>query len=283
MPDDEDVGEPVVSVADAAPLIAAPGGTTFGIAVHEVLERVDFTSPTLPADMEDLVAAVSRRSGLELDVAATAAGLRAVVDTPLGELFDGRPLAAFSTTDRLAELTFDLTFGSARIAAADIGKVLSTTLDGTDPLADYGHHLASALAVTELAGWLTGSIDAVFRVGTTDPRFVVVDYKSNRLHDRRCDRPARRVPTRPARRGDDAQSLPAAGPAVLRRPAPLPPLAARGRVLPGAPPRRRRLPVRARDDRRGHAHAGRRDLWRVLVAPAHGDDRRPRSVAAGSS
>ncbi len=181
---DEDVGEPVVSVADAAPLIAAPGGTTFGIAVHEVLERVDFTSPTLHADIQDLVASVSRRSGLELDVAATAAGLRAVVDTPLGELFDGRPLAAFSTTDRLAELTFDLTFGSARIAAADIGKVLSTTLDGTDPLADYGHHLASALAVTELAGWLTGSIDAVFRVGTTDPRFVVVDYKSNRLHDR---------------------------------------------------------------------------------------------------
>jgi exodeoxyribonuclease V beta subunit len=38
--------------------------------------------------------------------------------------------------------------------------------------------------VTELAGWLTGSIDAVFRVGPTDPRYVVVDYKSNRLHDR---------------------------------------------------------------------------------------------------
>jgi exodeoxyribonuclease V beta subunit len=180
---DEDVGESVVSVGDAAPLVAAPGGTTFGIAVHEVLERVDFTSPTLGGDIEDLVAAVSRRSGLELDVAATAKGLRAVVDTPLGELFDGRPLAEFSDADRLAELTFDLTFGSARIAAADIGKVLSTTLDATDHLSDYGHHLTSALAVTELAGWLTGSIDAVFRVGTTAPRFVVVDYKSNRLHD----------------------------------------------------------------------------------------------------
>ena len=47
----------------------------------------------------------------------------------------------------------------------------------------YGDELVTALAVTELAGWLTGSIDAVFRVGAGEPRFVVVDYKSNRLHE----------------------------------------------------------------------------------------------------
>ncbi len=67
--------------------------------------------------------------------------------------------------------------------AAQIGAVLAGTLAPDDPLRPYGDELASALAVTELAGWLTGSIDAVFRVGDGEPRFVVVDYKSNRLHE----------------------------------------------------------------------------------------------------
>ncbi|HET9548134.1 MAG TPA: PD-(D/E)XK nuclease family protein, partial [Desertimonas sp.] len=168
----------------ALPLGRAPGGTTFGIAVHQVLEMVDLTSPTLADDMAERVGEVSRRSGLMLDVPATTTGLLSVVDTPLGEQFDHRPLRSFAASDRLAELAFDLSFESNRVAAADIGKVLATTLDPADPLLEYGHHLASALAVTELAGWLTGSIDAVFRVGTADHRFVVVDYKSNRLHRR---------------------------------------------------------------------------------------------------
>ncbi len=174
----------VVAPPGVLPLGSAPGGTTFGIAVHQVLEMVDLTSPTLADDMAERVGEVSRRSGLMLDVPTTTTGLLAVVDTPLGEQFDHRPLRSFAAADRLAELAFDLSFESNRVAAADIGKVLATTLDPADPLLEYGHDLASALAVTELAGWLTGSIDAVFRVGTADHRFVVVDYKSNRLHRR---------------------------------------------------------------------------------------------------
>ena len=177
-----DQPNPDAVAAAAIPLGAAPGGTTFGIAVHEVLERVDFQSAVLSDDVAEHVAAASRRSGLELDVAATSAGLMAVIETPLGRLFDGCSLADLSADDRLAELTFDLTFGPTRVAAAAIGAVLSTTLPADDPLHEYGQQLSSALAVTELAGWLTGSIDAVFRVGSPQPRFVVVDYKSNRLH-----------------------------------------------------------------------------------------------------
>jgi exodeoxyribonuclease V beta subunit len=179
----EQAAAPVAAATRTIPLGDAPGGTTFGIAVHEVLERVDFASPSLSGDIAEHVAAASRRSGLPLDVPTTTAGLIAVVDTPLGELFDRRPLRDFPASDRLAELTFDLTFDAVRVSAADIGKVLATTLDPADPLGNYGQHLAAELAVTELAGWLTGPIDAVFRVGDVDPRFVVVDYKSNRLHD----------------------------------------------------------------------------------------------------
>ena len=52
-----------------------------------------------------------------------------------------------------------------------------------DPLVGYPALLADpALAVQPLRGFLTGSIDAVFRVGDLrQPRFVVVDYKTNRL------------------------------------------------------------------------------------------------------
>jgi exodeoxyribonuclease V beta subunit len=159
------------------------GGTTFGITVHEVLERVDFMSPTLDTDLLDEVAAATRRAGLAVDVPAVAAGLLAAIDTPLGELFDRRRLRDFGTANRLAELAFDLTFDPTRVMAAEIGAVLTATLSGDDPLRAYGDELVSALAATELAGWLTGSIDAVFRVGRDAPRFVVVDYKTNRLHE----------------------------------------------------------------------------------------------------
>ena len=190
----DEVAEPaeVVAVADATnrtatigvelPLADAPAGTTFGIAVHEVLERLTFTSPTLPDDIGAEVARAARRLGLELDVPAIAAGIEAFVDTPLGELFDGRRLRDLAPVDRLTELKFDLTFDPGRVAAGDIGEVLADLLDPADPLRDYGKQLVAELADVELAGWLTGSLDAVFRVGVDTARFVVVDYKTNRLH-----------------------------------------------------------------------------------------------------
>jgi exodeoxyribonuclease V beta subunit len=173
----------VTAASPAVPLADVAGGTTFGITVHEVLERVDFTSPTLDDDLANEVAAATRRAGLVVDPAVVVAGLAAAIATPLGELFDGRRLRDLAATDRLPELTFDVTFDPARIIAAQIGTILSSTLEPDDPLRPYGAEIVSSLAVTELAGWLTGSIDAVFRVGGAEPRFVVVDYKSNRLHE----------------------------------------------------------------------------------------------------
>ena len=93
-----------------------------------------------------------------------------------------------------------------------------------------------------------------------------------RLQDelaRRARRAAQRLapPARRAGRRDGARPLRAAGAAVHGRAAPLPALAA-GRLRPGAPPRRRALPVRARDDRAGHAGGRRRALRRVRLAAA---------------
>jgi exodeoxyribonuclease V beta subunit len=171
------------NVSAAMPLIDVPGGTTFGTAVHEVLEAVDFRSPSVAGDIAELVGAAARRAGLVLDEPAVTAGLEAVIATPLGhDLFGGHRLGDFGRDDRLAELTFDLTFDAASVAVADVGEVLTATLDPDDPLRPYGGQLASTLASVELAGWLTGSIDAVFRAGGGEPRFIVVDYKTNRLH-----------------------------------------------------------------------------------------------------
>ena len=203
-------------------------------------------------DVAERVAAASRRSGLMLDVPATTAGLMAVDRHAARRAVRRSPArATFAPTDRLAELTFDLTFGPTRVAAADIGAVLSTTLDRRRPAARVRPR--SWPRRWRSPSWPGGSPARSTPCSASAPpttRFVVVDYKSNRLHRPRRRRSARRLPARSARRGDDPQPLPAAGGAVLRRPPPLPALAARIRLRPRTPPRWGRLPVRARHDRR---------------------------------
>jgi exodeoxyribonuclease V beta subunit len=61
----------------------------------------------------------------------------------------------------------------------DLGALLRRHLPAGDPLLPYADELAAPeLGEAVLRGYLTGSIDAVLRV---DGRFVVVDYKTNRL------------------------------------------------------------------------------------------------------
>ena len=62
--------------------------------------------------------------------------------------------------------------------------LLRRHLPSTDPLAGYVAELAEPnLADQALRGFLTGSIDAVLRVAEqeADPRYLVVDYKTNWL------------------------------------------------------------------------------------------------------
>ena len=147
-----------------------------------VFEQLDPTSPTRPADLAAAVETEARRAGLSVDAGVVAAGLDAAIRTPLGQQFGGRSLADLSPRDRLAELTFDLALRP--VPAGSIGTVLAAALDPGDPFRPYADDLAVALHPLELDGWLTGSIDAVFRV---DGRFVVVDYKTNRLPSYRPD------------------------------------------------------------------------------------------------
>lgn len=175
--------------ADVSPLGPLPGGTDFGTLVHAVLEHVDPQSGDLQQAVADAVTTWLDRLPLDgVPASELAAGLVAAFQTPLAPLADGRRLADFAARDRLAELDFELPMSATTANAATLADLAALLADpnltgGDRFAADYAQHLADSPVADEvLAGFLTGSIDAVLRFGADDdPRFVVVDYKTNRL------------------------------------------------------------------------------------------------------
>ncbi|MEZ0491033.1 UvrD-helicase domain-containing protein [Kineococcus sp. TBRC 1896] len=165
-----------------SPLAGLPAGTGFGTLVHAVLEGFDPAVPDRPAHL----AALAREQFAAPLAEPLAAALGPVVRTGLGPLADGRALADFAVADRLAELDFELPLagGDAAGPAAggrlgDLAGLLREHLRPGDPVHAYAGLLADpVLAAEVLRGYLTGSIDAVLRCGS---RFLVVDYKTNRL------------------------------------------------------------------------------------------------------
>lgn len=163
-----------------SPMNGLPFGAEFGTLVHGVLERIDTEAPDLAAEVRtrctDLVA--ETMSEADPDLLATA--LLDVLRTPLG--FGA--LADIRTRDRLCELEFELPLAGGDTPGADsagphrIAELLRTHLVPSDDFHDYADHLAT-LDDIPLRGYLTGSIDAVLRIA--GERFVVVDYKTNRL------------------------------------------------------------------------------------------------------
>ncbi|RZS86861.1 exodeoxyribonuclease V beta subunit [Motilibacter rhizosphaerae] len=158
-----------------SPWSELPGGTAFGTLVHAALED-------LSGDLRGVVTRAVGRYAPGLAPDGLVAALESSLATPL-DLAGGVPLAAFEGKDRLAELEFELP-----LAGGDDPGALEVLLERLAPL--WRRHVpggllsAYAAALAHLApppvrGYLTGSIDAVLRTG--DGRFVVVDYKTNRL------------------------------------------------------------------------------------------------------
>ena len=122
-----------------------------------------------------------------VDPILLAAALMAVIDTPLGPIGAHRPLRHVAKGDRLDELAFELPLvggdePTATLTVAAIGDLLRTWLPAGDPLVDYPDRLDDPALQADLHGYLAGSIDLVLRVrGDSHDRFVVVDYKTNRL------------------------------------------------------------------------------------------------------
>ncbi|CRK50457.1 RecBCD enzyme subunit RecB [Rhodococcus sp. RD6.2] len=173
-----------------SPMNGMPAGAAFGTLVHAVLEYVDTAADDLTAEVLQRCREEVTSGFADVDPDALAASLMPVLATPLGE---SHTLASIAPSDRLPELDFEFPLdhdarGSARGWAGD-DAAAEVTLDATvallrrhlpadDVLASYADDLAE-LGAVPLRGYLTGSIDAVLRL--PGPRFVVVDYKTNRI------------------------------------------------------------------------------------------------------
>jgi len=176
-----------------APLADLIAGAHVGDFVHQILQHVDPTAPDLHAEIAGVLAEFVAITPSRLDTDALVEGLVEALRSPLGEMFDGRRLADIAPTDRMAEIRFDFPLGSPsgdrrRATVSDVGRILVSTLPADDPQRAYAERLASGSLPVELAGFMQGSIDAVLRIDDRD-RFVVVDYKSNRLHQPESDDP----------------------------------------------------------------------------------------------
>lgn len=123
--------------------------------------------------------------------AQLAAMLTAAVQTPFGgpALFAEHRFVDFPANERMSEMPFDMAVAGIAegVLASDIGRVLKTQLRGDDPLEAYADRLSSREFDVPLAGLVSGTIHVVLRLPNQpadDPRLVIADYKTNRLHGR---------------------------------------------------------------------------------------------------
>lgn len=185
---DDEPEEPPLDVPDPqrpgipSPMNGLPGGAVFGTLVHAVLEIVDTSAADLAGELAACCEDVVARHLSPIDPNHLAEALLPVLRTPLGPL--GVALADIAPSDRLAELDFELPLAGGdsplpvTVTLDAVGDLLRRHLPADDPMLPYAD-LVRTLDPVPLRGYLTGSIDAVLR--TAGGRFVVVDYKTNRL------------------------------------------------------------------------------------------------------
>lgn len=202
---DADEAAAVITDIDAEPgpdvsgfsIAALPAGTAFGSVAHTIFERVAtgsaVTEADLRADARRVVQEVASARFLvphrDDFVAMISEALLTPFGGPAGALFRDHCFADFGPADRLAEMDFEMSLPklTAGVQARHVGMVLAGVLKKGDPLADYAKRLAGDDFDVPLAGLINGSIDAVLRLPgfpQDEPRLLIADYKTNRLHAR---------------------------------------------------------------------------------------------------
>jgi exodeoxyribonuclease V beta subunit len=165
-----------------------PMGAKFGTLVHAVLETADPFASDLAAELEAQIREHAVWWPVDVAPEVLATAMVPMHDTPLGPLAGGITLRQIGLRDRMREMDFEfpLAGGDLRAAAPEIrlshvGELLRNHLPKDDPMAPYADRLTGlALGTQALKGYLSGSVDAVLRIGD---RYVVVDYKTNWLGD----------------------------------------------------------------------------------------------------
>jgi exodeoxyribonuclease V beta subunit len=167
-----------------SPMRDLPVGVQFGTIVHRVLEATEFDAADLERELAEQLDRIRTRRRIDLDAAHAVDGLRAVVETPLGDRVGAIRLRDVPRRDRLDELEFELPLvggddPSGQLTLKAIAAALRTHLPDDDPLATYAARLEDPALRSAVRGFLTGSIDLVVRL--EGPRFAIVDYKTNWL------------------------------------------------------------------------------------------------------
>jgi len=170
---------------------SVPGSSMLGNLVHEVIDAVDPSSSTADADVR---AAVDERLGAwpridDPDSVAVAVteGIVGSFDKPLGPGFGSHTLATLGRRHRLSELRFDFNLGQdSSFPLAEIGRALSREPGMRASIARYADTISDTWFDSHrVAGFMNGSIDAVFRTSDGDgTRFMIVDYKTDTVHGR---------------------------------------------------------------------------------------------------
>ena len=184
----------------ASPMADLPVGATFGSLVHAVLEHADPGAADLRSELLTHIDDQLTWWPVDLDPEVLADALVAVLDSPLGPMMDDATLRRVGTRDRLCELDFELPLAGGdharddRVLLGDIATLLRRHLPEGDPVRAYADSLDDPLLGGQvLRGYLTGSVDVVLRLrggaepGSgqgADPRYVIVDYKTNWLGPR---------------------------------------------------------------------------------------------------
>ena len=166
-------------------LFSMPASAEFGSLVHEVLEKVNFTSPTLKDDLLATIDSYGSEVLRGIRSEELAQGLVDSLDTSLDPFIPGFKFTDLDERDRLAEMDFHFSLAMPEVSAEDIA--LAAAEDESSMFAEYFGQLAEkwrADGGRGIAGLLTGSIDVLFRVKSGERyKYFVVDYKSNRLHN----------------------------------------------------------------------------------------------------
>ena len=166
-------------------LAEMPGGALVGTVIHGVFEHTEFDAPDLASEVG---AALDREvvwRNVDLgSKEAVVSGLCSAIGCPLGPMVDGVRLGDIARRDRLDELTFEIPLvgGDDPGASLHLGAVadlLELQLPADDPVARYAEQLRDPALGGVLRGYLTGSLDLVFRL--PGDRFVLADYKTNKL------------------------------------------------------------------------------------------------------
>ncbi len=181
------------------PLAQFPRGTGPGEALHRILERLDYSHSVLKAEPQALIGEELARAGLESNLAETLSeGLERLRHTPFGGPLGSFSLAELEPRSWLNEMNFDLPLAVSRPGSLADRQAGGGVEDQEPPrlrsggLARcfrqhpgglFGPAYASRLEALTIAsrGFLTGSIDLVFRQGE---RWWVLDWKSNWLGER---------------------------------------------------------------------------------------------------